>query len=113
MKLGSKRARRCSFCGEPETKVEKLLGGASGYICDVCVGVCNSILDTVPCGFAGWDSLTDERLLEALRPAAATVDACRDVLQTQVRVLRERDVSWTAIGSALGISRQAAWERFS
>jgi biotin operon repressor len=41
------------------------------------------------------------------------VDSSRDVLQLQVEALRKRDVSWAAIGRALGISRQAAWERFS
>jgi biotin operon repressor len=35
------------------------------------------------------------------------------VLQTQIDELRKRDVSWQAIGAALSISRQAAWERFS
>jgi hypothetical protein len=28
-------------------------------------------------------------------------------------MLRERGVSWERIASALGVSRQAAWERFS
>jgi biotin operon repressor len=35
------------------------------------------------------------------------------VLQTQVETLRQRGISWEAIGGALGVSRQAAWERFS
>jgi ATP-dependent Clp protease ATP-binding subunit ClpX len=30
-----------------------------------------------------------------------------------VDLLRERGVSWAVIGDALGISRQAAWERFA
>jgi ATP-dependent Clp protease ATP-binding subunit ClpX len=30
-----------------------------------------------------------------------------------VEELRRRRLSWEAIGRALGISRQAAWERFS
>jgi hypothetical protein len=30
-----------------------------------------------------------------------------------VDVLRRRGVSWTRIGGALGVSKQAAWERFS
>jgi biotin operon repressor len=51
--------------------------------------------------------------LEALPSSQATVDAVRDVLQQQVDVLRKREVSWAEIGKALGISRQAAWERFS
>jgi biotin operon repressor len=28
-------------------------------------------------------------------------------------VLRERGVSWAEIGGALGVSRQAAWKRFT
>jgi hypothetical protein len=30
-----------------------------------------------------------------------------------VSTLRARGVSWTRIGTALGVSKQAAWERFS
>ena len=30
-----------------------------------------------------------------------------------VGVLRARGISWTRIGEALGVSKQAAWERFS
>ena len=67
----------------------------------------------MPAAFAGWGSMTNEQLLESLKPSIATVDAVRAVLQKQVEILRKRDVSWAAIGDALGISRQAAWERFS
>jgi AhpD family alkylhydroperoxidase len=34
------------------------------------------------------------------------------VLQGHVDELRKRGVSWEKIGQALGVSRQAAWERF-
>jgi ATP-dependent Clp protease ATP-binding subunit ClpX len=57
--------------------------------------------------------MSDRQLLNSLQPAVATVEATRTVLQTQIDALRKRDVSWSAIGDALGISRQAAWERFS
>jgi biotin operon repressor len=57
--------------------------------------------------------MTDDQLLNSLRPAEATVEATRTVLQMQIDTLRKRDVSWSAIGDALGVSRQAAWERFS
>ena len=30
-----------------------------------------------------------------------------------VTILRDRGISWTRIGQALGVSKQAAWERFS
>ena len=41
------------------------------------------------------------------------MEATRAVLQAMIEELRQRKVSWEAIGKALGISRQAAWERFS
>ncbi len=107
------RALRCSFCGKPEKEVSKLIAGPAVYICDVCVGTCNKILEATPATFAGWDAMTDEQLLDALRPANATVEATRSVLQTQVDTLRRRGVTWADIGTALGVSRQAAWERFS
>jgi hypothetical protein len=108
-----RRSLQCSFCRKSETKVAKLLGGPRVYICDACVGVCNKILDATPPGFTGWDSLTDSQLLESLAPAQAAAEGTRAVLQQQVDMLRSRDISWAAIGGALGISRQAAWERFS
>lgn len=103
----------CSFCGKPETEVAKLIAGPRVHICDACVGVCNGILEATPRNFAGWDAMTDKQLLDALRPTNDTLEATRAILQTQVELLRTRGASWAAIGSALGVSRQAAWERFS
>ena len=57
--------------------------------------------------------MSDDQLLKSLAPAVATVEATRTVLQMQVEVLRKRGISWNAVGGALGMSRQAAWERFS
>ena len=37
----------------------------------------------------------------------------RTQLQWVIDELRRRELSWADIGEALGISRQAAWERFS
>jgi len=113
MKIIPKRVLRCSFCGKTERDVAKLIAGPKVHICDACIGVCNCILEALPSAFAGWDAMSSEQLLAALRPAAATVDATRTVLQSQVETLRQRGVSWEMIGGALGVSRQAAWERFS
>jgi biotin operon repressor len=107
------RRLRCSFCGRKDSEVSKLLGGPRVHICDACVGVCNRILQATPPTFSGWNSMTDEQLLKSLGPAVATVEATRQVLQTQIDTLRKRGVSWHAIGGVLGMSRQAAWERFS
>ena|SRR5215469_3359378 len=108
-----KRKLKCSFCRKSDQVVARLIGGPSVYICDACVGVCNKILEATPADFVSWQSMTDEKLLGSLKIAEATVDATAAVLQTQIEELRRREVSWNAIGSALGISRQAAWERFS
>jgi ATP-dependent protease Clp ATPase subunit len=113
--IAFKRARklRCSFCGMSDRDVARLLGGPGVHICDACVGACNRILEATPAGFAGWMAMSDEQLLRSLQTAEATVEATRAVLQAQIDELRRRAVSWDAIGRALGISRQAAWERFS
>ncbi len=109
-----KRKLRCSFCRKSETEVDRLIGGGSGrYICDACVGVCNAILEATPSPFAGWDAMSEERLLTAVKASEASIEALRSLLQAQVAALRKRNVSWAAIGQALGVSRQAAWERFS
>ena len=113
MRIMSRRQLRCSFCGRSEREVGRLLAGPKVHICDACVEVCNAILQATPTTFAGWEAMSDDELLGALKPAAATVDGTRAVLQSHVEVLRQRGISWEAIGGALGISRQAAWERFS
>ncbi len=110
---GKRRRLRCAFCGRSETEVAKLLGGPKSHICDACVGVCNRILEAAPATFSGWNAMSDAELLRSLQPAIATVEATRQVLQTQIDTLRQRGISWSAIGAAIGISRQAAWERFS
>lgn len=107
------RRLSCSFCGRKASEVSKLLGGPKVHICDSCVGVCNKILEATPPTFTGWDTMTDDQLLTSLVPAVATVEATRAMLQIQIDTLRKRGISWNAIGIALGMSRQAAWERFS
>jgi hypothetical protein len=114
MRLNWKRARlRCSFCGKTDRQVNRLIAGPAVYICDGCVETCNKVLAGTPSPFKGWDAMTDEQLLSSLQPAAAAADSMRGVLQTQVDTLRKRGVSWAMIGDSLGISRQAAWERFA
>ncbi|MEM8788229.1 MAG: ClpX C4-type zinc finger protein [Pseudomonadota bacterium] len=112
--LAPKKSLACGFCGKSETNVDRLLGGRRGnYICDACVSVCNRVLTAAPVDFKGWSAMSDEALLGALPSAEAAVDGARHVLQAQIDELRARNVSWQAIGTALGISRQSAWERFS
>lgn len=60
-----------------------------------------------------WGALKTEQLLATLATAAAAVAESEAALREQVETLRARGVSWARIARALGVSRQAAWERFS
>jgi len=43
---------RCSFCGRSADHVERLVSGASAYICDTCITACAAVLERHG-GFAG------------------------------------------------------------
>jgi hypothetical protein len=40
-----RRKLLCSFCGRDAAQVERLVAGASGYICDACVTKCVAVLE--------------------------------------------------------------------
>lgn len=102
----------CSFCLRPSTEVERLLGGGGAHICDACVGECARILADPSIPFPGFEGEEDDALLRRLTPAAGRVEAADAGLRGLVDLLRTREVSWARIGESLGVSRQAAWERF-
>lgn len=108
----------CSFCGTSQHRVKALIAGPGNFICDGCVDLCRRILEGAgPAGAAhsGFKPLErpTEDLLEMLPSANFANDAARNFLQSLVDTLRAREVSWAAIAEPLGVSRQAAWERFS
>ena len=103
----------CSFCLRSAEEVTRLLGGETGArICDDCVGVCGRILADPEVPFPGFVEDSDDQLLGRLGPANELVDAAIVGVRALVERLRERDISWERIGSELGVTRQAAWERF-
>ena len=58
-KSDDRRSIRCSFCGKPQSMVERLIAGNGSYICDECVRMCQSIIgedDKVP-DVMGYDGL--------------------------------------------------------
>ncbi len=40
-----RHAIRCSFCGKSQEQVRRVIAGPGVYICNECIGLCNSILD--------------------------------------------------------------------
>ena len=110
----STEALCCSFCGKNRQEVGMLVAGAGAYICGGCVALCSRMLTGKPtAAVAGWKALTDDELLAALPATAEAVERAADGVRDHVDVLRRRGVSWEKIAAALGVSRQAAWERFS
>jgi hypothetical protein len=110
------RTLYCSFCFKSQHEVRTLVSGPAGmFICDECVGLCNEVIagrlpTSKPPSLA---ELPTERVLERLEAIEETVQGKSNQLQQAVDLLRSRRVSWAVIGAALGVSRQAAWERFT
>ncbi|MBL8770789.1 MAG: ClpX C4-type zinc finger protein [Phenylobacterium sp.] len=111
------RMFHCSFCAKPQTQVAKMVSGPGVLICNECVKLCDSIMaqypdQLEPASINVPEQLSTDQLLAILKgydTAGERVDqAMRDITD----ILRERDVSWAAIGDTLGVSRQAAWKRF-
>jgi len=111
---------RCSFCLKLAPEVDKLIAGPGIYICDRCVHLCVDILDNAPAKsdvgesqLPYWHSLSDGELLERLPRVASVAAQVEGGLQRWVGEARRRGASWAAIGEALRVSRQSAWERFA
>ena len=107
----------CSFCMKSEQEVAQIVAGpANIFICDECVGMCNVYMaGRTPdrSQYVPPERLPTERLVAQLAPVDDTYRAKYTQLQWLVRTLRARSVDWVAIGEALGVSEQAAAERFS
>jgi hypothetical protein len=109
-----KDALACSFCLIDRRQVDMLIAGPGVHICGACVALCSRMLTGKPTAAgAGWKALTDDELLAALPASAAAVEASADKVRDHVGMLRRRGVSWERIAASLGVTRQAAWERFS
>ena len=53
-----RRSIRCSFCGKPQSLVNRLIAGNGSYICDDCVRMCMSIVEDGPAPTVnGYDGL--------------------------------------------------------
>lgn len=105
---------RCSFCTKDKDSVAKLIAGPGVFICNECVGLCDLIITQgLAPQLGSWDEHPDDEMLASLARTQAAVSQADAAVHDHVTVLRGRGISWTRIGEALGVSKQAAWERFS
>jgi hypothetical protein len=106
---------RCSFCGKDQDQVQKLIAGSGVFICDECIDLSNRILadeNTVP-RLPDWQTMSDESILAGLPQVAAVSAQAEFSLHERIAELRKRGLTWAQLGGALGVTRQAAWERFA
>jgi ClpX C4-type zinc finger len=107
----------CTFCFKSQHEVRRLISGPFNiFICDECVELWTEYIagrKAKSAKIGSVEALPTERLLQRLQPIEDTLQGKSNQLQQVVDILRSREVSWAQIGTALGISRQSAWERFS
>jgi hypothetical protein len=104
----------CSFCNKDKDAVTKLIAGPGVFICNECVHLCDLVLaEEQVRDFGSWTERPDDELLESLGKVQTVVSQVDAAVHEHVTILRDRGISWTRIGQALGVSKQAAWERFS
>ena len=109
--------KTCSFCGEPWSPQRRFAGGMGAQICVECIhryaDMFSSAENFRRANRPAWDEMSEEELLDTLPRIVATSEQVDQFLRDWVDLIRARGVSWQHIGLALGVSRQAAWERFS
>ncbi len=104
----------CSFCGKSQDQVAQLIAGPGPAICDECVHLCNDVLAGKRLeGVRLWDDQSTEELIATMVRVASLKHHVDRAVGRIARLLRTRGTTWTAIGEALGITKQSAWERFS
>jgi hypothetical protein len=111
------RIASCSFCGKPNTEVDRLVAGPGVYICNECVALSQQIIDAKSASVlhvAPWQRVSDvAAVLENLPRIAKASVLVEESLTGWVRRARELGATWARIGDALGMTRQSAWARFS
>lgn len=112
----------CSFCLKAYTEVGTLVAGPGVYICDECVALSGQLVASKrksvkrkpPQPIGLWEAEAGlEAVLIALPRVAQAEKQTEYTLTQYVRKAGKLGATWAAIGQALSMARQSAWERFS
>ena len=108
--------RICGFCGRVSTGDLGFAGGLGVLLCTDCLEKYHELFSS-PEWVEGsrqpwWETMSDEDVLTTLPKIVAVQEQVDEFLHQWVGVARERGHTWATIGETLGVSRQAAWQRF-
>ena len=113
-----REGKSCSFCSALGSRDLPLVGGLGAQICMTCIDDFHAIVHDPEMtasirGRFPWETMSDAELLATLPQIMASAEQNNAFAHEWVDLLRERSISWAEIGRTLGVSRQAAWERFA
>lgn len=114
----TREGKICSFCGVAGGPETLLIGGLGAQICVRCIDAFHAAVhDEAQVAAAKkaspWDVMSDAELLATLPLILAAAEQNTKFAQEWVGLVRTRGISWAEVGRVLGVSRQAAWERFA
>jgi hypothetical protein len=110
-------SRICSFCGQHGSRKNRLAGGLGAMICFECLDyyhdVAHSPKKIRETTRRVWEEMSDAELLSRLPLILQSAEQNAAFANDWIALIRARRISWAQIGKVLGVSRQAAWERFA
>ena len=91
--------------------------GLGTMICESCLSHFHEVFDSLAKSgreaVPPWEAMSDAEVLGNLPLIAQTAEQVDEFLVEWVELARSRKLSWAEIGKAMGVTRQAAWERFA
>ncbi|MCF6378104.1 ClpX C4-type zinc finger protein [Nocardioides KLBMP 9356] len=106
----------CSFCGVVGTSKSSFAGGLGALMCSHCVMKYYEIMSSPETKRElqrpWWNVMTDEEILATVPKITAVQEQLDDFLREWIKVVRSRGLTWADVGRVMGITRQAAWQRF-
>lgn len=106
----------CSYCLRSRAEAGPMVCSPLAAICRPCaedairLHASNETSGALP---APASDLDGAALLRGIGEVAAAGDQVEEHLAAWVQAARGQRLSWAAIGDALGMTRQSAWERFA
>ncbi|MDA8081001.1 MAG: ClpX C4-type zinc finger protein [Actinomycetota bacterium] len=110
----------CSFCGKPDSAVQRLVAGPGVYICNECIELSATIIDAIAESIPEESSRrrsqyydrSSEDILALLPALVRSANRVEGELAGWINRLRELGSDWQTIAGAVDMSVDAVRQRF-